>query len=190
MPNTTDDHQDRARRAVAWVLNLTKDTPLMPQRYERHLLAEYQRGKLSLDEFLQRMEAGVFQLIYQSRASTSPDEADHQRMLASARIYNTLHGITGLLVYDNHRYVQVLEGDEPQVRALFARIVQDPRHEQVELLSAELVPRRCFADWAMDFGQVDEAALERLLRTWQVPAEPHAWEPRLQALVEAYKLLG
>jgi hypothetical protein len=188
MPEPTNE-KARAQHAIAWALNLTSGAHPSPHPYEQRLLAEYQRKEISLDEFMQRLETCVFQIIYRSRVATPPTEADIRHLLDAARTYNELHYITGLLVYGNRQYVQVLEGDEQEVGALFARIARDPRHEQVELLSTELMPQRRFADWAMDFGHVDEAALQCLLHQWRMPPWKLKREPRLQALAEAYQLL-
>ena len=40
------------RKAVAFGLHLTKDTPLAPSYYEKQLLARYIRGGLTLDQVL------------------------------------------------------------------------------------------------------------------------------------------
>ena len=40
------------RKAVAFGLNLTKNTPLAPAYYEKQLLARYIQGALTLDQVL------------------------------------------------------------------------------------------------------------------------------------------
>ena len=55
----------------------------------------------------------------------------------------------------------MLEGGRSAVNRLYNRIVADPRHRHVELLSYQQIDERHFAGWAM--GQVDVARLNPAL---------------------------
>jgi hypothetical protein len=54
-------------------------------------------------------------------------------------------------------YLQVLEGGRTAVNRLYNRIIADPRHKEVELLSYQQIGERHFAGWSM--GQVNVARL-------------------------------
>ncbi|WP_426059890.1 BLUF domain-containing protein [Hymenobacter sp. B1770] len=163
MPEPTLTTAAQRQRAVAWVLALTANTLLAPGRYERQLLDRYKDGGLILDEVLALLVAAPYQLLYRSRATTLPTEADLQRLLDQSREWNAEASITGLLLYSNGRYVQVLEGPQTEVQALYARILRDPRHTQVATLSEGLGPARRFAAWRMALGNVAQPAVARLL---------------------------
>ncbi|MBF9239646.1 hypothetical protein I2I05_19795 [Hymenobacter sp. BT683] len=47
------------RKAVAFGLNLTKNTPLAPAYYEKQLLARYIQGTLTLDQVLDCLDNPV-----------------------------------------------------------------------------------------------------------------------------------
>ena len=64
--------------------------------------------------------------------------------------------ITGLLLYRQGEFMQALEGEEATVRALFATIRKDRRHERIHLLTTVAVPRRQFPRWSMGFKNLDE----------------------------------
>lgn len=68
---------------------------------------------------------------------------------SAARRNNKRAGVTGALLLTGDWFVQVLEGDEPTVRALFDTISQDPRHDSVTLLDTDEVGDRVFARWSM-----------------------------------------
>ena len=176
------------RRAVAWAVALTAGTSLAPRRYERYLLDRYQGGVLTIDEVIELLEASVYQVLYRSRATRPLGEAQLQELLEYSRAYNARYQITGLLLYSDGRFVQVLEGDEAPVRALFARIQQDSRHTQVVTLREGPGPQRRFADWQMAFGHVAAPALDQVLGAVNRPApEPVAIDdPHLQALLKAF----
>jgi hypothetical protein len=177
------------RRAVAFALAFTAHTALAPGRYERHLLARYEQGELTIDQVSKRLENSVYYLLYHSRATTWPTEADLQHLLVHAREWNAKAGITGLLLYRDGRYVQLLEGPENEVRALYARICRDPRHTQVVTVSQGLAPARRFPDWRMARGNVAHPAVARLLEAVLAEEPFHGGpldEPLLHHLLEAF----
>ncbi len=93
----------------------------------------------------------VFRLIYRSHSliPVAEFQAELGRILRVARARNAESGITGaLLIYDNW-FAQTLEGEKTAVRALFAKIAADPRHDTVELREEGIAPTRVFSRWAM-----------------------------------------
>ncbi len=90
----------------------------------------------------------VFQLIYTSQPFGF-DDAMLGAILVTSRRNNPKWGITGCLICRHDIYLQLLEGDEAQVEALFGRIARDDRHLAVTRLSGESVDARMFPDWAM-----------------------------------------
>jgi hypothetical protein len=95
----------------------------------------------------------VYHLIYRSQASTPLDDAQLTHLLEQSRAFNLGHDLTGLLLYTpDHQFLQVLEGDEHVVRALYyGRIVHDLRHHDCFVLSEGPGLQRSFADWSMGF---------------------------------------
>jgi FAD-dependent sensor of blue light len=93
----------------------------------------------------------AFRLMYRSRSRIPA--ADRKRELgglfSQARSNNKARRICGALLVHEDWFVQVLEGEEPEVRALFDRIAGDPRHEAVTELDSGPVEARVFARWAM-----------------------------------------
>lgn len=72
-------------------------------------------------------------------------------ILATARRRNPASNVTGAMLFNEDWFVQLLEGEEADVRSTFDRIASDPRHEDVELLVDGTVPGRQFPDWSMGF---------------------------------------
>ena len=91
------------------------------------------------------------QLLYVSH--TEPDIAPGalDDLLTSARRNNALMGITGLLLFIDGGFLQILEGEERAVRELYARIANDPRHRDLRLMLDRENPCRAFPDWSMGF---------------------------------------
>jgi hypothetical protein len=97
----------------------------------------------------------VHELIYRSRATAPFDRAEIGRILATARRVNAEHAVTGLLLYSDQSFLQVLEGDEADVRATFARIEDDPRHTDLAVLVDAPIERRAHPEWTMGFHHLD-----------------------------------
>lgn len=94
-------------------------------------------------------------LVYSSVATAPFDHAALQLLLLQARAHNLIAGITGLLLYRGQQFAQALQGPEPAVESLFARIQRDPRHRSINLLLKERVAEPSFQDWAMGYLPVD-----------------------------------
>jgi hypothetical protein len=107
-------------------------------------------------------------VIYVSQAVKPMSNADLESLLSFSRTRNTDKGITGLLIYrraqesGSGHFIQMLEGDETEVRALYDRIRRDPRHHTILLLREGEIAGRMFSEWAMGFKNVDDELLARL----------------------------
>jgi hypothetical protein len=93
----------------------------------------------------------MFYLVYVSVAAEKASKDDLLEILARSRTKNAEAGITGMLLYKDGNYMQVLEGEEKAVRDLYARIRRDPRHLGVVTLVEGQRENRCFGDWSMGF---------------------------------------
>ena len=91
----------------------------------------------------------MLQLVYESSATRDITEADVSNIMSSARVNNAKAGVTGMLVYHEGMFIQVLEGPEDKVTELFAHIERDPRHEDVWRLACMTINARSFSNWSM-----------------------------------------
>lgn len=104
----------------------------------------------------------MFHLLYVSAAREPFGKAQLIELLEKARSKNARLGITGMLLYKGGDFMQLLEGDEASVRALFDTIRRDPRHQHCLVVFEEAVGERLFADWAMGFRGLDDAEVRSL----------------------------
>jgi Sensors of blue-light using FAD len=99
--------------------------------------------------------------VYVSRAVDPQTGTVIARILATAEAYNAMHGISG--VRCQGLYLQVLEGERAQVNRLYAQILQDRRHQDVQMLCFEEIPERRYPDWSMaDVVLPDDDAMVRM----------------------------
>ena len=93
----------------------------------------------------------LFRLIYSSEAAPDLAAADLEGMLAESRVRNRAHGITGVLVFVEGAFLQILEGEKNDVLDLMERIERDPRHRGVKVFHEEETGERAFASWNMAY---------------------------------------
>jgi hypothetical protein len=93
----------------------------------------------------------MFYLVYVSVAAENVSKDELLEILAQSRTRNAEAGITGMLLYKDGNFMQVLEGEEQTVRDLYARIRRDPRHLGIVTLVEGQRESRCFGDWSMGF---------------------------------------
>jgi hypothetical protein len=132
----------------------------------------------------------LYHLLYQSQARVPFDTAALTALLHQARAFNRTHHLSGLLLHTpDNRFLQILEGEEAVVRALYYdHIAADPRHHRCCLLGAGACAERSFADWNMGFRIANAEELHALLAAG-TPAELVLFAPQPRVRPELLKLL-
>lgn len=89
---------------------------------------------------------------YHSQLAPEHDASCVSSIIKTARSFNAINGITGILIFDGERFCQYFEGPEPAVHDLYNRIQEDPRHTVITtILSGPLSGPRLFDRWAMGY---------------------------------------
>ena len=71
----------------------------------------------------------LVRLLYASRAADQLGQEGLSAILKQSKCNNPKLGITGVLCFSDHTFMQVLEGGREAVSRLYNRIVGDPRHQ-------------------------------------------------------------
>ena len=104
----------------------------------------------------------MLSIVYSSTAERSFDDVDLAQLLAQSRATNAAHGLTGLLVHRQGRFLQLIEGEEADVRERMAAILADDRHGRISTLMEERITERQFPDWTMGMARYDARVAERI----------------------------
>ena len=104
----------------------------------------------------------MFRLIYVSSARKLMDKDALLGILAKAREKNARLGITGMLLYKDGNFLQLLEGEERIVRGIYETIARDTRHFDTMITMEEAVNERMFTEWSMGFHDLSDPALQSL----------------------------
>lgn len=94
----------------------------------------------------------MIQLLYASKASDLfRESSDLPGILRISASNNAARGVTGLLLYTNGTFMQVLEGEAADIDRLMIRIRADKRHQDVNILIRTSISHREFGRWSMGF---------------------------------------
>lgn len=91
----------------------------------------------------------MIQLIYASVATKSLNEAEIEDLRLQSCENNKRDEITGMIITRGDRFLQALEGPQVTVENTFLRIIVDPRHHSLAVLSRRLISRREYGEWEM-----------------------------------------
>lgn len=131
-------------------------------------------------------------LIYISSAVAGLGPSDLTSILESARANNLRDDVTGVLLYHDGSFIQVLEGQAEVLDVTFARILRSSRHDGVIVLSRTDVADRLFSGWHMAFSRPErlvdpqEAAVIPFRRLMQDLGALEDRDPRVAILVRSF----
>lgn len=104
----------------------------------------------------------LHELIYVSLADHAMAQDELRDLLTRARDFNRTHGITGLLVYRNREFMQLIEGERDALLSLYERIEHDARHRQMYRIWDGPIAARSCDDWAMGYAEPTDHAWHAL----------------------------
>ena len=93
----------------------------------------------------------MIQIVYVSAAVVPFSDQGLGSLLSRSRKRNNLYGVSGMLVYHEGSFLQVLEGPESGVSTIFQSIERDSRHCSTRLLLERSTKIRDFGQWSMAF---------------------------------------
>ncbi len=93
----------------------------------------------------------LVELSYLSEAVSDMSFLGLMRLLESARAFNQTNGITGILLYDNQQFGQIIEGERANIMKVWKRIQEDKRHHRIELLEIREISERSYPEWLLRF---------------------------------------
>ena len=115
-----------------------------------------------------------------------PLSAEHLDALVEDAIrFNSLAGVTGVLLCDGNRFLQYFEGPDDGVSAVHERVLQARSHRNIHKLGHARVPARYFPYWSMRWLGVEPTLVEILSAgEWEAFADRAAGGPPAGSAME------
>ncbi|MBV9938606.1 MAG: BLUF domain-containing protein [Acidobacteriaceae bacterium] len=101
-------------------------------------------------------ESNLISLVYVSSGTRHFERQEILDILQVSRKNNARLRITGILLYQDGNFMQVLEGAEQNLSELMCSIERDHRHRGVIVLLKKAISERLFPQWSMAFKDLSE----------------------------------
>lgn len=95
------------------------------------------------------------QLAYVSTRKLNCTDHEIEKILASCKKNNPPLAITGILLYSNTKFIQLVEGDFKIINDLYNKIKTDPRHDTLRLISLGPIKEKSFPSWHMGARKIE-----------------------------------
>lgn len=118
----------------------------------------------------------MIRLVYVSSATKEMSQEELVALLQQSREKNKEKNLTGMLLYANGNFFQILEGEEQDVIALYNKIIEDERHRNCFEIDQSEITERTFGDWSMGFKYLtieDRDSLEGYTQFLDKKMQPH-----------------
>jgi hypothetical protein len=89
------------------------------------------------------------QLVYVSNRKVNCTEEEIGKILASCKKNNPSLQITGVLLYSDTKFIQMVEGDAKVITGLYDKIKLDNRHSNTMMISYGPIKEKSFPSWHM-----------------------------------------
>ena len=108
-------------------------------------------------------------VVYRSQAVAAASPSELQQLTAVAQARNSRESITGVMLYDDNKFFQWLEGPAEGVNRVMGSIEKDRRHRNIEILRRDTSPERIFGNWSMKLAAPGPRSM-----LWQDVIDPPA----------------
>ena len=113
----------------------------------------------------------LIHLVYASAAARGLSEQEILSLALEVREHNQGLGVTGMFLYAEPSFFQVLEGPRAVVEQLYAHIAEDPRHLNLTKVFEGPVGHHHFSDWSTGLAFLNDA------QTGQIPGSNDFFGP-------------
>lgn len=101
----------------------------------------------------------LYELVYMSRATKMMGTHDLLELLKESRKANEKYHVTGMLLYKDMSFLQLIEGEKEDLEDLYLNLKKDPRHENLTDLIMRPISSRSFSDWTMGFQNLGDVEI-------------------------------
>lgn len=101
-------------------------------------------------------ETQIYRIAYVSTSCDCFKLDDICNIVERSKINNTKENITGILLYCNKYFLQILEGERKSVEKLFDKISIDCKHDSIIKIQEGNIKQRNFPNWSLAFKSYNQ----------------------------------
>ncbi len=96
------------------------------------------------------------QLVYVSNRKSICTQDEIDKILASCKKNNPSLDITGILLYNDTKFIQLVEGEAKVIMDLYDKIKKDSRHSNCMMISYGAIKEKSFPSWHMGTKKIEK----------------------------------
>jgi Sensors of blue-light using FAD len=100
------------------------------------------------------------QLVYVSNRKSNCTDVEIQKILESCKKNNPSLEITGVLLYSDTKFIQLVEGNSKVINGLYDKIKGDNRHNNTMMISYGPIKDRAFPSWHMGARKIEGSSID------------------------------
>lgn len=132
----------------------------------------------------------MIQLLYISLATWPMQEDDLIFLLQQARDRNQQQNVTGMLLYRDGTFVQLLEGESSDVEEIYQAIILDERNTGNYLIDKSEIKQRRFPSWNMGFKDLTKIPADELEGFSDIFINPQSYDSATNNKTSLVRLLS
>lgn len=130
----------------------------------------------------------MYTICYVSSARVDITEDELTNLFGTTENNNTRNDITGILLYESGKFLQVLEGEEAVLKSLYEKIEADTRHNNIFVILNQNCKRRIFENYASRFSIVKSKGEIQTIETYLNQIEDSPNLKYIKGLLEPFLL--
>jgi hypothetical protein len=100
------------------------------------------------------------QLVYVSNRKANCSQEEIEKILESCKKNNPPLNITGVLLYSDIKFIQLVEGESKVIMALYDKIKLDVRHTTPMMISYSPIKEKSFPSWHMGTKEISSSQVD------------------------------
>lgn len=92
-----------------------------------------------------------YAIVYVSTASPNLEESEVGEVLSGSKSWNNQHDVTGLLLFSEGNFFQIIEGEKNVIFQLFENIKKDKRHRNIMQIFGKEIHKEAYDGYDSDF---------------------------------------
>jgi len=100
------------------------------------------------------------QLVYVSNRKPNCTPAEIEKILTSCKKNNPALNITGVLLYSDTKFIQLVEGEAKVITELYDKIKKDTRHTNPMMISYNPIKEKSFPSWHMGTKDISKSDVQ------------------------------
>lgn len=105
-------------------------------------------------------------ICYISKEVISSNDLGYSNLFQSLLKFNTENSITGVLLYNEGFFLQVLEGEKETLQNLIQQIQRDSRHKEMLIILDKPIKDRIFKEYITGFSIIENTQAIQDLNTY------------------------